>query len=274
MLVLGQTDFAFGHHQVWLVIGKYFGLSILDRCKSIQLAVDLNDAGIQLTLVRQSQPLQSRVVITDERGFVLQEAVSTKERPVVLPRRRDDVVRLRGIVPSKCRLEVSQLVIVRYRSDAKLLINITAPVAATFLLVWNHICLVRALSIKLRHLCRDALTLDVQRRAVLVQANRIQLLEQLLLSCLPLLNRVLHTQVHLLKLHDLKPLLRVLILELGFQILDAIDLILFVLTELVRELHHLLLVRILNTRKFILQLLVFLLHLALLLDKIFYLPVA
>lgn len=169
-----------------------------------------------MTLVHLCQPLQSRVVITDERCLVLQEAVRAKERPVILPPRRYDVVRLRGIVLSKCRLEVSQFVVVRYRSDAKLLTNITAPVAATFLSVWDYICFLRALSIKLRHLCRDSLALDVQRRAVLVQANRIQLLEELLLSCLPLLNRVLHTQVHLLKLHDLEPLLRVLILELGF----------------------------------------------------------
>lgn len=166
--------------------------------------------------------MQARIVITDERS------VCAKERAIVLPPRGHDFV-----VLAKCCLEVSQLVIIWNRADAKLLPSFTTPVADAFLLVLLHFCFLRALSIELCHLGCDAFTLDVQRRAILVQAKRIQLLEELLLSCLPLFNRILHTQVHLLELHDLEPLLRVLVLELGLQLLDAIDLVLLVLAELI-----------------------------------------
>lgn len=72
------------------------------------------------------------------------------------------------------------------------------------------------LCIELGHLRRDAVALDVQRRTVLVEADSVQLLEELLFSCLPLLDGVLHAQVHLLELHDLQFLRSIGVLILRF----------------------------------------------------------
>lgn len=71
----------------------------------------------------------------------------------------------------------------------------------------------------------------MKRRAVFVKADGIDLLKELLFPGLPLLDGVLHAQIHLFELHNLEFLRSIGVFIFAFQFLQLIELVLFILAE-------------------------------------------